>query len=247
MTDVFSEQPIENSNPLEVLVGEGKKFKTAEELAAGKLEADRVIEARERELAELRAELARRATTEDLINRIQNRPNPPPVQSERPAEEQQPAASAPSFTDEDLKARIREATQDLSREEKIKNNVTAVAQKLTEHFGDETKANQAVHAKARELGVDVKFLQDAAADSPAAFYQLIGLSAASSAPTGVRSDVNPELAATARSGPKPGTYAYYEDIRATQGVEAYFDPKVQQALMRDAFKAAEEGRDFYGT
>lgn len=243
---VFADTPIERVNPVDELVGEGKKFKTIDDLAAGKLEADRVIAAREQELADLRAELAKRATTEDLVNRIQARQTPP--QSERPAEEPKPAASAPSFTDEDLKARIRETTQELSREEKVQSNVKSVAAKLTEYYGDEAKANQAVTAKARELGVDVAFLQSAAADSPAAFYQLLGLGqAVSSAPSVTHSDLNAQLAAPARSGPKPGTYAYYENIRATQGAEAYFDPKVQQALMRDAFKAAEAGVDFYGS
>lgn len=247
MTDaVFADTSAESVSAIDSLVGEGKKFKTIDDLATGKLEADRVIAAREQELADLRAELKARATTEDLVNRIQARQTPP--QSERPAEELKPAASAPSFTDEDLKARIRETTQELSREEKVQSNVTNVAAKLIDYFGDETKANQAVVTKARELGVDVAFLQSAAADSPTAFYQLLGLSqVASSAPGATHSDVNPQLAAPARSGPKQGTYAYYENIRATQGAQAYFDPKVQQALMRDAFKAAEAGVDFYGT
>lgn len=239
---VFDETTTIDDVTVDSLVGEGKKFKTVDDLAKGKAESDRVIAARERELAELREELSRRATVEDTIRNLTATPN----QSAAPVQEPKPAASAPSFTDEDLVARIREVTQAQSEQQRIQANVAEVANKLTDLYGSEEKANAVVNQKARELGVSVDFLQEVAAKSPKAFFTTIG--ATDVTPTGTpsasHSDVNPQVLADTRPGPQPGTYAFYENIRKTDP-ERYFKPAIQNALMKDALKASKEGRDFY--
>lgn len=239
----------ETSTPEEVtfdtLVGEGKKFKTSDDLARAKAESDRVILARERELAELRAELDRRATVEDVVNRIQTNITPP--QSQRPASEESPPAAAPVFTEEDLDKRVKSVIEQTNVEARKTSNIEAVANELVRVYGTEEKANQAVAAKAQELGVSVQWLMDIAAQGLKPFSGVFGLTttAPTQTPTS-RGDVNTEGFASTRPGQvQPGTYAYYQQLHREKGDKFYFSPEVQNQLMKDAFAAEKEGRDFF--
>ena len=234
----------ENTDLLDVtvdsLVGEGKKFKTVDDLAKGKAESDRVIAAREQELSELRTELSKRESIEQAIQRLTK----PPIQSAEPVLEPKPAANTPSFTDEDLVARIREVTKQESEQEQIKANVKSVANRLIEVYGSEAKANEVVNQKAQELGLSVDFLQSVAAKSPNAFFVTVGLEVTPQATPAVsHGDVNPQALANARPGIKPGSYEYFEEIRKTNPAQ-YFKPATQNALMKAAFAAAAKGETF---
>ena len=231
---------------VDALVGEGKKFKTVDDLAKGKAESDRVIMAREQELAELREELKKRETVEDIIQRVTK----PPVQSPMQVSEPQPVPVTSGITDEDLVQRIREVTSEATRAEKIAQNTEEVAIRLVEVFGSEEAANHAITVKARELGVSVEFLQSTAIQSPKAFYAQIGLDALTPTPQSsprTTGSILTEALENNHRGPKPGTYSYYQEILKTKGSTAYFDPKVQNQLMKDAFAAAQSGVDFYKT
>src|SRR4029450_8159059 len=74
MTDLFSDESDINVDPnknyLEELVGEGKKFKTPEDLARGKAESDSFIERLQKELHGLRNELKSRLQLEEVVDRI---------------------------------------------------------------------------------------------------------------------------------------------------------------------------------
>lgn len=231
---------------VDTLVGEGKKFKTVDDLARGKAESDLVIAAREAELNQLREELRNARTTAELLSNANRTP-----QSARTAEEITPPAPAPSLTPEDLVARITEVTKNLSVQERQTANKEQVQNRLIEVFGTQDKAEEAIAAKARELDVSIEFLQSTALQSPKAFYTTLGIPdspvAPKALPTVTHGDVNSNGFGDNRSGPKPGTMAYYTNILNTQGPEAYFHPKIQQQIMKEAFQAAKEGRDFYGT
>lgn len=242
---VFDETTTSPSN-FEELVGEGKKFATPDDLARGKMEADRVIKAREQENEDLRQALADAETRADLALRAAaDRPTP---QSERQVREPEPAAQAPTLTDEDLAKRIRAINQHETEQERIQRNTSEVAFELIRVYGSEDKANEVVNQKARELGVPVSFLQEVAAKSPKAFYTQLGVDVKPTPTTQApHSDVNTVVLGNTRTGPKPGTYGYYENLRATEGNAVYFSPKVQNQLMKDAFAASERGEDFYKT
>lgn len=228
------------------LVGEGKKFSTVDDLAKGKAESDRVIRARETELAQLRDELSKRESLEALIERTRT------PQSAGPVSEQPPAAVTPSFTEEDLEARIRSISEKTTQAQRAAANAELVSTKLNQVFGTEDKANEVVNAKARELGVNIKFLEDMAVASPDGFLKLLGVNdAPRSTPQVPHSNVNAELVANHAPGPKPGTYPYYQALQremqaAGKGAD-YYSPKIQNQLMKDAFAAEERGENFFGT
>src|SRR2546426_10450626 len=69
-----------NKDYLAELVGDGKKFKTSQDLARGKFEADQYIEVLKRRQDEMRADYLKiseesktRATLDDLVKRLENR------------------------------------------------------------------------------------------------------------------------------------------------------------------------------
>lgn len=237
---IFDETTPESEAKFEDLVGEGKKFKDPDALAHAKQEADRVIKDREREAAELREALAEAETRARLALEAAAQRTP---QSERPASEVSPPAAAPVLTDEDLAARIRAVTENDSVERQKARNAQEVVDKLIEVYGSEEKANQVVNQKAKELNVPVSFLFDSAKQSPASFYAQVGLDVkAQPTPSAPHSNLSAVALGDTRTGAKPGTYAYYENIRKTEGNQVYFSPKIQNQLMKDA---REKGDAFY--
>ncbi len=231
---VFEEKNISEVT-VEDLVGEGRKFKTTDDLAKAKAEADRVILARERELAELREALNKRDSVEDLIAKIQ--PRTPPEQRNTEGSTQNPPAPGPSLTEEDLAKKVRDVLQATTAEERRTNNLTQTVDKLVEILGTEDKASDFVSVKAKELGVDSAWLQDIAAQNPTAFFKVVGLDGQAPRGTpGTRPDVNTESFLDFNdSGPKPDTYAYWEAERREKGDAWYFSPDVQNKIMKAAF------------
>ena len=228
---VFNEQ----STPAYVdqLVGEGKKYNTLEALAKSRIDADNYIEQLKREQAEMREELNKRVSVEDAIQKFQrNTPS-------QPTEVQTTPAVAPALDEKTLVERIRQVSQSMNEEQRYNANVEAAAARLVELYGDQEKANAMVKAKAAELGVSVKFLQDAAAQSPTGFFKLLDVDKQPTATPGpTHSDVNPRAFGAANPGVKPGTYAYYEEIRKSNPKQ-YFTPAIQNQLMKDALERGE--------
>lgn len=244
-TEVFGSDEPQSQTPtgtLETLVGEGKKYKTVEDLAKAYQHADTTIASRTRELQEMREELNLRLDTEEVLKRA--RANPEPV--DNAPQGKQPAVAATPLSNEDLAARIREVTQADQAAANYRANVENVAVKLVEIYGTEAQANEAVKKRADELGVSIKYLQDAAATSPKAFFVQMGLEASPKPvnPAPARSDVNPTAFSNNSGAAKPGTYLWYENLRKTDA-KKYFSREVQLQIHRDAAAAQARGEQFF--
>lgn len=218
---------------LETLVGEGKKYKTNDDLAKAYDHADRAIKEREQENQELRDELAKRRTAEELVEQFNaNRREPP--SSERDGTPNSPAPKV-EVSDDDLVRRIREVQQQDNTQQTRERNLLEVAERLTTEFGDEDKANEVLKRKAVELGVSVKFLQDSAAQSPKAFYATLGLNVTATSPAQpAKGDVNTQaFERNSQSSAKPGTYQFYEALRKSDPVR-WRSSAVQAQIHKDA-------------
>lgn len=231
MADVFSDNA-DNSNQsvLEALVGEGKKFQDPEALARGKAEADKYIEQLKEDKARLESELATRSTVEDMLKKVV----PNPVSANQPQVEQGKALS-----EDDLKARIVDVLSAAEKEKQVVSNVQTVANKLVELYGSEAKAQEVVKAKAKELNVSTKFLQDVAAHSPTAFFSTIGVNNPNTQvnPGVTRSDVNPSALPQFNntSTHAPGSYDEYR-AQAGNDIKKLMDPKYLGSVMDAALK-----------
>lgn len=224
----------------ETLVGEDKKYKTPDDIARAKVHADLTIAQRERENRELREELDRRLSAEELLARARQAPNGT-VQNNPPVTPTEPTAPKVPEGD-DLAARIREITRAEREQEIRETNLTQSVDKLVEVYGSEDRANQAVRAKAQELGVSVEWLQSAAAQSPKAFLSYFNVDQAPKPTTPASSsDVNTAALRHNTGGVKEGTYAYYAAMRK-ENPRLYYTPATQNKMFADAKRL---GQAFY--
>lgn len=185
----------------------------------------------------LKTEEAKRKALEELLTK----PNPTTTTTEARAQQ---AVSSPS--DEDLEARISKLTKEERDRERIQGNIDTVAAKLVETYGSEEKAREVVAAKAKELGVSPKFLQQIAAASPNAFFTQMGLSSTSKplVPNASKSTVNAAALGSTNMGhePSPDTYAHFQKLKAEKGMSWFLSPKVQNEMHK---LAMEKGETFY--
>lgn len=232
--DVFNEEP--TGNPLETLVGEGKKYASVDELAKAYMNADRFINQLKTESTQLREELTTRLTVEEQLKALREREPVAPIENKQPLE------SRPAINEDDLVDRIREVTAKEREREQREQNLGQVISKLEEVFGGTEKANQVIRLKAQELGVTVDFLKDAAMKSPTGFFRLVGVEAETrGVPTSPKSDVNTAALQNKPQSSKPGTWGYYEALRR-ENPRLYLSPKIQNQIMQDR---AEKGESFY--
>lgn len=205
------------NDPFNQLVGEGKKFSTPQDLAKGKLEADNYIEQLKREAAELRDELGKRPSKEEMLDIVK-------------AAQNESGNTKPGLDEEAVKSMINSQVQELSEAEKRKANSTKAISTMVEKFGD--KAAEVTAAKARELNVSVDYLKNMAETSPALFLQTMGVTASQQG----RDTSNQRIEGSHNteqlqqgSAPKVDSWSHYETMRKENPSE-YFSPRVQNEI-----------------
>ena len=223
--------PTTESEYLEKLVGEGKKFKTVDDLARGKIEADEFIERLKQEQQQLREELEKRVGLEEKLDSLlkaQHKPDPS-NQSQPPQQPQVDDLDIDKLIDERMTARERAALESKNFEESQRA--------IVDHCGgDGEAARRFIQERAKELGVSPEYLGQRAKESKSAFLALVGIASkpqpVPSTPRGTTGD-----APVQHGQPQPGTWEYFEALRKSDP-KRYFSPKVQQEL----HKAVREGR-----
>lgn len=215
-----------SGDPLVELVGDGKKFKTVEDLARGKIESDRFIAQLQAETAQLRQELNARQTVEEQIKNLSTQKPPEP-----PANTSVVTTSTQTPLDEKaIDARVEQLLSQRSRADAASANKSAVDSQLLKHFnGDVNKAREAVAAAERELGVTVA---DIAAASPQAALRILGI-------TGGGSYVSERGTATSIAGVPNGepvrNKAYYDKLKTELGNTKFLmNTKLQNQMHKDA-------------
>lgn len=215
------------------LVGEGKKFKTADDLAKSKVHADQHISNLEKELSELRGELQARLTVEQLMEKIQKPAEKP--NDQRNVEQPKPQEpGSPNLTEEVSKILAAER-----RKEKAESNLNSVRNELKTRFGADY--NQKLASIADELNVSKEFLTDMAKTSPTGFLKLID----SVAPADKERPITPPQSERNSAGVIPNSgvknAAYYRELRRTKP-DVYFSKKVQAEMHNEAVR---QGASFY--
>jgi hypothetical protein len=235
----------------EEYVGPGKKYANVGELAKAYANADRHLAevTKDAGLFKTRAESLEELLMENLAQ-PNNEPNPDgqpnPTEQQPPAE---PPVSAPPKEGAegqgvDLKARVKEALEEVTQEEKYSRNAKIAEEVSVRHFGSQEDAVKAVAEKAKELDVSPQWIANLAFTSPKAYFATMDIpeeaphSTSSPAP---RSDVDPQRFAEARPGAtKPNTYKWFMEQRKADPGKARTQ-EFQQAIL----KAAAENPDFY--
>jgi hypothetical protein len=224
-------------------VGPGKKYPNVGELAKAYFNADTHIAELSRDAGKFRteAESLKELLMQNLVNANPNEPNPNDEPNPNNPNEETPPAKpleeAPPKVEEevDIRARVKEALEEVTKEERQRKNAELTEAATIKHFGSQEDAVKAVAAKADELGVNPQWLANLAFDSPKAYFVAMGFDPEvpprSSSTPAPRSDVRADQ--LPNTGVKPNTYAWYNELRRTDPGK-YRSAEVQTALMRDA-------------
>jgi len=228
-------------NPLETLVGEGKKFKTVEELARGKLEADRFIEKLKEEnhmaleeLQKLQGNKDDSAKVADLIAAVKEA-----------AAQQQDSDGNNQMSEDALSEKIREIMQGESAKETAKRNRERGNELVLSKVGGDVEAAKIfVAERARELGLTPAKLAELSEISPDAFAKLIDAKSSTSSSGTVKLQGSNPRAMDAHVNTETidghHTKAYYDRLRQEMGTMKYLqDRKLQKRYLDDAMALGE--------
>lgn len=235
MTDLFDNDHVDVS--FDDLVGEGKKFKTPQDLAKAKIEADRFIEQLKKEADEARTELRSRLTLEELSEQLLSRtvernPGTPPQEVNR-SQDDKPAPAV------DLKAEVKRLLEEERSKGNREANIAKTRQALKDRFGGDYNAT--LRQIAEDLNVSDKFLADTAASAPEAFLRLVDSVRAPDtnrpmAPPQGNVDTSKQFNQTLNKN-----NAYYQKMRK-EDPKLYFSKKVQVELHNEAMR---QGSKFF--
>lgn len=235
MTDAFNTTPSVTVSAAD-LVGEGKKFKTVDDLAKGKAEADAFIEQLKKEQADLRKELSVKVDTEATLTELRNEMKAlKESKSVIPSKENTTSA----LSENDLKALVSKTITESEANRSQTQNIVTANNQLVKHYGTTEKAQEALRNKAQELGLSIDELKGIAARSPTALLKMV-------LPEGVKQpeggsfqsgSLNSDALPHQQSGePKEGTKEYFDMLR-TKDKKRYWSAEVQNQI----FKAAMAG------
>ena len=218
-------EPSSEPSAFETLVGEDRKFKNPEDLAKGKLEADKFIDQLKSELSGLREELNKRLTSEEVLEKIR--------EENKNYVSQQGENTTPSLSEDKVEELVKKTLDSTRNEETKISNLKAVDNRLVEMFGD--KAGQWLYKKSQELGVSPGFLEDVAKTSPSAFFNTVGLTESNiQNKSGVTtSSINTEVlqTVTQKTQAQVGTKRYYDEIKKSDP-KRYWSPAIQNEIMK---------------
>lgn len=159
---------VTGAEALEHMVGEGKKYATAEDLAKAALNGQVHISKIEQENADLRNSSDKAKGIDDILAALKGQQSPTsPTEQQPPADQQPPAASdEPSVADQ-IKAAFAQRDQgqvDVQED----NNLNETVELLAKMYGD--KANAVYTQVGQDLGIDMEAL---AKKSPQAVMKLV--------------------------------------------------------------------------
>ena len=147
-------------------VGEGKKYKSAEEALRSVPHAQEHIRTLESELAQAREELTRRKTAEELLDELKS------------GTQQTEATPQSGELDQDtIMNLVNQTIEQRDRQTKAQANAKSVASKFTEQYG--AQAEEVYNRIAQDAGLTVEQLNNLAATSPNVVLKLSGLDAKS--------------------------------------------------------------------
>lgn len=222
------------------LVGEGKKFKDIAALAFGKLNSDIHTKRLEKELQELREDLNKRVTLEEVLTKInQNK------QATSADDNQTRAAPpAPGLSKEELDVLIAQTVSNKVKETETERAAKAAFEQVTKSLESDWGPGwqEKLEQKRQELGLGKEWMTQLAGSQPKAFLTLVGVNAQKSVGAVSPFDVSPgginsaALGSTAHRGEK--TASYYNKMRQTDP-KRYHSKDIQMEIYNQAMKLGE--------
>ena len=208
----------------------GENWKDPEVLAKGKLEADGYIKNLEDQIAQMREDIKKQDYQAQILEQLQNKAaETTTAQTATPNDNgsTETQNTTASLSENDLESLVEKTLVKREQDSVIKQNLSQVDQELVNSFGTEAEAT--VRKKAEELGMSLSRLRDIAAESPTAFFSLIGQPQKTFSPM-VQGTVRTEGVNMQASNTRD--WNYYQKLRR-ENPNQYYSPKVQQQLIKD--------------
>jgi len=209
----------------------GDNWKDPEVLAKGKLEADTYISELEAQLKQAREDLSKQDYAKDLLSQLQNKAadsiTANTAMSNNNIDGIDSQNTTAGINEDTLKGLVEQTLVKREQDSVIKQNLAQVDQELEKSFG--TEAAVTVQEKAKELGMSMERLRDIAAESPSAFFTLIGQPQKTFSPM-VQGSVRTEGVNMQASNTRD--WQYYQKLRR-ENPNQYYSPKVQQQMIQD--------------
>ena len=208
----------------------GDNWSDPEVLAKGKLEADGYIKNLEDQIAQMREDMKKQDYQAQILEQLQNKAaETTTAQTAMPNDNgsTETQNTTASLSENDLESLVEKTLVKREQDSVIKQNLSQVDQELVNSFGTEAEAT--VRKKAEELGMSLSRLRDIAAESPTAFFSLIGQPQKTFSPM-VQGSVRTEGVNMQASNTRD--WNYYQKLRR-ENPNQYYSPKVQQQLIQD--------------
>ena len=229
-TDPFAQT--QEPNYLAELVGEGKKFKTVDDLAKGKWNSDSMIETLKAEIATLKTQAASGANVDTLLAEIRkingNKEGTDPGSGQPPVTEQT------NTNPVNIEEVVLNTLKKTEAERLTKTNRDTVIAKMNEVWGKDSPTK--LQEVAAQLNVSTEYLRGVADQSPSVFFQLTGLNQTRVVPSGTTvptSTVRPGI-----NGAKDRTMAFYRELKKTNPSQ-YKSTEIQVQMHNDAIRLGE--------
>lgn len=223
------------------LVGEGKKFRTKEDLARGKAESDNFIQKLQEENNALRALIrnadeSKRST--EVLSDILERVSKGTLVGESINNESSVAqvAHGNQSSNEHLTSRDVELVYKRMRQTEVEDrNEREALSKVTAQLGDKT--DEFLKRKADDLGLDVAIVKGMARKSPNAFLALMGMNNSNSRSATIttpRGSANSTAIVDTHGDTGVRNKKYYDKIKSEKGVKAFvLDRDLQVQMHKD--------------
>jgi len=172
--DQSNVEPQIPDNVLETLVGEGKKFKTVDDLARGKYESDRFIERVLNEKKALEQELTQRKRLEEVVEALSLKT--PPSNAPDNVQREPDIKNVSTLTTDDLE----QFYTNKRKQEAMEANLGLVRKELEKRFGSTWR--EVAKQKGSELGLTEQQFVDYARTAPQMVLSAFPATQAPSAP-----------------------------------------------------------------
>jgi len=234
-------------NYLQELVGEGKKFRTPEELARGKAESDAYIKTLERGRDELRQDYLKmreenvaRAKLEELIGQLESKQQHQDSSADttRPDEKN----IQPQWDSKQIESLVSSKIQEHELTRKQEQNFNMVRSKLQERYGNNYQS--ILKQQIDGLGLTEDFVNNLARQHPSVLFKTLDLDTQvqpNNFQAPPKSSDNRTSSFTPQ-GPKERTWSYYQELKKANP-KAYYDPKTQVQMHHDAIALKEKFED----
>jgi hypothetical protein len=212
------------------LVGDGKRYKDAEALAKGRLDADAHIarlevEAKEKtEAIKLLEDRADQGTTmKDILEHLKA------GNSENQQDSQDQAVTEEAIA-EMVETRMdkRESLRSARANREVCN--TALLNKFN---GNKNDATEHLRSKSEELSIPIKELQRMSEQTPGAFKQLLGIDQKRGSRQEFQAPDTSGMTRPGGDGSEVRNASYYKALKKEVGFNKYYTPAIQQQRFKD--------------